>query len=293
MTRVTETNRDETAIWNNSWRHRLFGIRNKIVIPYLTITLLVAAVGTFVVTRLVAGSLQERLSNQLVESSRVAQESIVRREVELLDTLRLIVHARDADLDVGGDMGTRIREKDTDFIALVTNSIAGSQGIPDVTVLDAEGNPLCEYGDFVAETGFLYKEEPAIKSVLNGTRENLDDKFGALAYARDSAFFYVVAPVPDAENPNQVSGAIVAGMPLRTILLRIKADSLADTIAYNLDGQFIDSTFFLSDAEKIDLTITSEIVGRELSLLGREDPKSSYIEAKIGDRDYQGVYIPL
>ena len=43
-------------------------IRTKIVLPYAVLTLAVAAVGTFVVTQLVASSLEERFVNQLVDS---------------------------------------------------------------------------------------------------------------------------------------------------------------------------------------------------------------------------------
>jgi len=60
-------------------------IRTKIVLPYAVLTLAVAAVGTFVVTQLVAGSLKECFNNQLLEAGRVTSDSVVRKEREHLE----------------------------------------------------------------------------------------------------------------------------------------------------------------------------------------------------------------
>src|SRR5688500_9056041 len=73
--------------------HRLaFGtIQNKIVLPFLLLTLVVTMLGTFIVTRLVAANLQDRLTTQLLETSRAASDSVVARERNQLDLLRLFV----------------------------------------------------------------------------------------------------------------------------------------------------------------------------------------------------------
>jgi hypothetical protein len=55
-------------------------IRWKIVAPYVVLTLIVAAAGTFLATRLVTGSLADRFHNQLAEAARVASDAVVRRE---------------------------------------------------------------------------------------------------------------------------------------------------------------------------------------------------------------------
>jgi hypothetical protein len=59
-------------------------VRWKIVAPYIVLTLLLAAAGTFIATRFVTGSLEDRFDNQLAEAARVASDSIVRREREHL-----------------------------------------------------------------------------------------------------------------------------------------------------------------------------------------------------------------
>ena len=54
------------------------GLRRKLIIPYMLLTLLLAAIGTYVVTRLVATSIEERFTNRLKEASQVSVDSIAR-----------------------------------------------------------------------------------------------------------------------------------------------------------------------------------------------------------------------
>ena len=54
-------------------------IRFKVILPYLLLTLIVAVTGAYVVTRLVSGSLSERLSNQLIEAGRVVSDTAAGR----------------------------------------------------------------------------------------------------------------------------------------------------------------------------------------------------------------------
>ena len=73
---------------------RLASLRSKLIIPYVLLSLLLALVGVFVVSRLVASSWHERVSNQLYEASRVAADGIVRQERENLENLRLMVFSQ-------------------------------------------------------------------------------------------------------------------------------------------------------------------------------------------------------
>ena len=60
-------------------------IRFKVILPYLLLTLMVAATGAYVVTRLVSNSLTERLNNQLLEAGRVVSGQLKGACVLLLD----------------------------------------------------------------------------------------------------------------------------------------------------------------------------------------------------------------
>src|SRR5689334_13945775 len=65
-------------------------VRWRIIAPYALLTLVLAAGGAYLVTRLVVGSFEERFDNQLAEASRVAADSVVRHESKHLETVRAV-----------------------------------------------------------------------------------------------------------------------------------------------------------------------------------------------------------
>src|SRR3990172_4803282 len=72
------------------WRPQLARLRTKLIVPYVLLTMVLAMVGTFVVTLLVTSSVRERFANQLLETSRVAADGVVRQERLHLGNLRLM-----------------------------------------------------------------------------------------------------------------------------------------------------------------------------------------------------------
>ncbi|MBL8099652.1 MAG: hypothetical protein JNK81_10745, partial [Anaerolineales bacterium] len=50
-------------------------LRLKVALPFVILTMVVSVIGVYVVTRLVTGTLGERLTNQLLESGRVVSDS--------------------------------------------------------------------------------------------------------------------------------------------------------------------------------------------------------------------------
>lgn len=70
---------------------RIYGLRNELILPYLILTLLLALIGTFIVIRLVAYDREERLANQLYNSSRTAADIIRQQENTNLRNLRFIL----------------------------------------------------------------------------------------------------------------------------------------------------------------------------------------------------------
>ena len=67
-------------------------IRNKIIIPYALLTLVLAVLGVFTVTRLVAGSFEDRLKNQLLETGRLVSDEVVNRESARLEVQRAVAN---------------------------------------------------------------------------------------------------------------------------------------------------------------------------------------------------------
>jgi len=67
-------------------------IRLKVILPYLLLTVVVTAIGVFVVTRLVSNTLEERLTNQLLEAGRVVSDNFVREEVAHVESARIVAY---------------------------------------------------------------------------------------------------------------------------------------------------------------------------------------------------------
>ena len=65
-------------------------IRLKVILPYLLLTVVVAVIGVYVVTRLVTNTMRERLTNQLLEAGRVVSDNFVRQEIQHVDTARSV-----------------------------------------------------------------------------------------------------------------------------------------------------------------------------------------------------------
>src|SRR5215211_641730 len=76
------------------WTSHNVSIRFKVILPYLFLTLLIAVTGAYVVINLVSKSLEERLSNQLLEAGRVVSDSMVQQELTHVQAARLLAYTR-------------------------------------------------------------------------------------------------------------------------------------------------------------------------------------------------------
>src|SRR5512145_1818496 len=79
------------AGWPERVLRKLAGLQTELIVPYIILTLLIAMVGTYVITRLVTSSIRERFVNQMYEASRVAADGVVRQEQKNLAALRLLI----------------------------------------------------------------------------------------------------------------------------------------------------------------------------------------------------------
>jgi hypothetical protein len=107
-------------------------VRWKIVAPYIVLTLLVAAAGTFIATRFVTGSLEDRFDNQLAEAARVASDSMVRQERDHLTLVRSMAFT------VGVPEATAAG--DSDALRRLVEPIAANERLEYVEVVGLDGN---------------------------------------------------------------------------------------------------------------------------------------------------------
>src|SRR5258708_37062604 len=94
------------------------GISARIIGPFLLVIIMIAGIGVFTVTRLVAGTIQERFSNQLADSASAASNRVVDIERQQLSTLRLMIFTK--------DVPAPIKKPDVDTLEFCFSPIAAN-----------------------------------------------------------------------------------------------------------------------------------------------------------------------
>ena len=110
-------------------------IRNKIIVPYALLTLVLAILGVFIVTRLVAGSFEARLKNQLLDAGRVVSDGVVNRE-------RTRLEAERAAANTEGVAEALINRRFAELGELVSPLIANYKNIDSIVLLDTQGKEV-------------------------------------------------------------------------------------------------------------------------------------------------------
>ncbi|GAB4448919.1 MAG: ATP-binding protein [Anaerolineae bacterium] len=233
-----------------SWFSRLTGffsssISKKIIIPYAVLTLVMAALGIFIVVRLVAGSFEARLQNQLRESAQVVADEVVNRERMRLEIERVVVSTIGvAEALVNRDIGQ--------LVELVSPVIANARGIDSIIMVDTQGTELVRFhregsgvDAFVTTTtnsGLNLWDWPAVQQVLS----NPDgEKRVQLVSdpALDSLIIYTVGPVL---TDNGTVGAALVGTYLNNELSTLQNLALAQLTLFGDSGEVLATTFAIN-----------------------------------------------
>ncbi|MFH1524918.1 MAG: HD domain-containing phosphohydrolase [Chloroflexota bacterium] len=217
-----------------------FSIRTKLTIPYISLALLVAITGGIIVTQVLIGSLDERFYNQMIESRKLASESMVREEDRMLGTLRLLSHTQGmAELIPSGN-----KQDILDLIYPVTFN-AGEDA---VLVLNNYGEILitiiksAETGEYVSlQINDDLTKFPFVSNVMNQVVDAKGDKYSGLSLADWGNYFFVSGPVIDQDN--NLAGIILIGNSLKNLMEKIREESLSQVTIYDTNFTPIDSTF--------------------------------------------------
>ncbi len=126
--------------WGNTLKgiYSVSRLQGKLIVPYVLLTLVLAAVGIYVVTRLVTSTIRERFVNQIYESARVASDAVVRQERTHLEQLRLMVFTQ--------GVGDALGQMDANRLEALLLPLAMNSGIDAATVVDLDGIELITLG---------------------------------------------------------------------------------------------------------------------------------------------------
>ncbi len=232
-------------------------IRTKIILPYAILTAILAVIGAYLVTQLVAGSLQERFDNQLAEAGRVASDAVVRAERDQLKVVRAMAFTE--------AVPEAVEAADRERLNALLTPLFVNEGVDRVEVVGAEGERLLGLAvDERLDDGYVTIDggNPGdwwiVQQVLSGGDE-IGDKYASLVETDDGFVFYTASPVT---FRGETVGAVLAGTYLDALVGLIKAEALADITIYDYAGSPLATTFVQSaDTSEADLGLSADLVG--------------------------------
>lgn len=276
-------------------------ISKKIIIPYAVLTVLLAAMGIFIVTRLVATSFEDRLKNQLLEAGRVVSDEVVNRERFRLEIERAVVNT------IG--VADAVVERDVQQLeSLIFPIVANSKSIDSIVVLDTQSKELIRFhrqaDGFVAttsESNFDYSDWPTIQQILTNPSGSKESQL-ARDPATEELIVYTIGPI---ESNDGVVGTALVGTYLDKEIQTLQNLALAQLVLFNDDGEVLASTFGLSDQENQetfsvftperyeDVVSSSEAVTLldEVSVAESETPAAT--DVIVRGRNYRLAYAPF
>lgn len=273
-------------------RLRLFAssIRGKIVLPYLLLTMVVAVIGIYVVTSLVASSLDERLTNHLLEAGRAFSDSLARQEMDHIES------ARTVGFTVG--LAEALQAGDQDRVAALAQPVAIVQGLELLIVVDAHGQEMLHVlqqddGSFEIVEGQF--DPPGIRMVQALIKANdlnvLPKRALGLHLANQRYYHFTAIPVGLKGN---VAGVVIVGTSLDTLLPRFKTTALADVIIYLDSGRAVATTFALEQLADEPTLLDDLSIGPQLYDMALYDTESTISERiRIRGRWYRLARGPL
>lgn len=194
--------------------------------------------GVYVVTRLVANSLNERLTNQLLEAGRVVSDGMARQDVSHLEAARLLAFTT--------GLAEALQTGDTATLEKLAIPLAGGLEIENLILISANGQEALHLkksaaGSFEQDNRPSGAQGMSIVQALLAARD--PESLPLRGFGKnplDGRYYYYTA-MPVFIN-SELIGVIVAGTSFNTLLPYLKSTSLADIIIYADGGQAIATT---------------------------------------------------
>ncbi len=268
------------------WLTLLSSLRAKLILPYVLLTMIIAMVGTFVVTQLVTSSFQERFRNQLDEASRVAADEIVRREKAQLANLRFMVFTEGVAQAITRGQAATLEDR--------LLPVALNYKVEAITAVNLQGRELLTLardpatGQYNPSRGGDFSGYPVVANVLEGRADDQGDKFIGLLGTGRGLYLFTSAPVRD--ETGKLVGALMVGTQLDSLLSDLKAQVAADLIVLDSSGKFVATTLPDSGTLKVRRALEldpAQTADLGLSFIRTLDP------AALSNRSYQAEYAPL
>lgn len=260
---------------------RLVTLQTRLTVPYIVLTILLAMIGTYIITRLVTSSVGERFDNQLLEASRITADGIVQRERVHLANLRQMAFTEGvAEAIAGGEVD---KARDLLWPLVLNNRIEA------LAIIDRDGKEMLtlvldpQTNEYLSSRGKDFSGIPLVRNILQRQSDNLGDKYADLLSTTLGPLLFTSAPVRD--SGDQLVGVLLVGSRLETLLAGLKTQALADIAVLDSSGQAVATTLASPPEGYGVLELSADQLDRVSPTLAQD--------FKLYSRDFKGVYAPL
>lgn len=260
-------------------------VRVKITFPFVLLALALALATGYLISRVALDSVEERFTNQMIETGKLTSDGMVQAENRLLGTLRLLSHST--------GMAEAIRAGDAEQLRTLALPLAINDHQETVEILDAHGVSLLSLRhrsegnveDYLTSRGeTTFAEWPFVQKVLQHRAEAGHDKFAGLGRAAWGDYLYIAGPVLNEDGA--LVGVILVGQSLPTLLHQLRQDSLAHITLYDMNGRMIASTFsYQTDSLNLASRQAAEV-------LKQQDHASLMRDVKVASINYSEIIGP-
>lgn len=232
-----------TATFSKAFNNLPLNIREKVTLPYLFLAILLLLGASFVVTQVVFDTVEERFTNQLIESSSLASSRIVEEENQMLKTLRLLAYSQGVpEAMLGKD---EIALRTLTFGTILNNQqnaveFLGVDGGRLLSIYHREGGEIEDY-TFTKGGKNSFLDQAFVQQALLERRDSQGDKYAGYVTTDQGDYFFVVGPVYAADN--KFAGVILVGTKLSSLVQKIREETLAQITLYDFQGKILASTF--------------------------------------------------
>lgn len=266
------------------WFRRLLSLpslQSKLTVPYALLTLVLTAVGIFILTRLVTSSIRERFTNQLYEAGRVASDGVVLQEVKHLENLRIMSYT--------SGVAHAMINRDTEKLESLLLPIAVNNQVEILTLIDINGTERLTLtldaatGQYLRASGKDYSSFPPVGKILDGQVDDKGDKFAGFLQTGDGIALFTSSAVRQSDG--QLAGILMVGTGLNRLASDLKTRALADIILLDKNGNLLSTTLPPDNTGYVHLEDTAR------SQAAVNTTQSH--EVTLFQRGYQVVYAPL
>jgi two-component system NtrC family sensor kinase len=263
-------------------RFRLSGLQFNLIFPYVILTLILASIGIFIITRLVVDSNRERLSNSVLNDSKITNDGMVQTEKLQLDKLRFLVFT--------SGMAQAVYDHNADLVRTLMEPNFTNATIDMMTAIDLQGKEIITFGRDPDNKELLHEQNGTdfshvsiVQKVIKGEADEQGDKFVEIIPMKQGAVLFTSAPIRD--SAGQTVGVMMVGTYLKNVIRDIKGRTLSDIIITDMDRNLIASTL-TGQEEGFDRLF-------QLAPAAGKDQKTGIQETTLDQRPYLVAFSAL